>query len=50
MDSGDCDDGYLEPLDFTKIVTMGCLTLSLVLNIINFLHMIGKKKIAVRFE
>lgn len=41
----DCE--YLEPLDLTKFVTIGCLVISLFLIIPNVIHMIMRKKILV---
>ena len=41
----DCE--YLEPLDLTKIVIIGCLVISLVLMIPNIIHMLVRKKILV---
>ena len=41
----DCE--YLEPLDLTKIVIIGCLVISSVLMIPSIIHMIVRKKILV---
>ena len=50
MGGGQCDkeySWYLDPLDSTKYVTVGCLALSLVLMIPNIIHMLVRKKILV---